>query len=155
MPVRSWLFPSYLNCKFKFLCCVKKSPRIWHYDRLHLPRRPTHWDGGWHLMVRDKPGYKGGVGDGQRWRRQLQKAYYGLEMLSKMVWECRPHNDMKTISEKKCPKSQHFLNLMWFLASRRKKGKKKRLMPIYPKFSFGHVTGNMNLFFFWPKGDAT
>ncbi len=33
---------------------------------------------------------------------------------------------LKTISEQKCPKSQHFLNLMWFLASRRKKGKKKK-----------------------------
>ena len=38
---------------------------------------------------------------------------------------------LKTISEQKCPKSQHFLNLMWFLASRRKKGKKKKKVDAY------------------------
>ena len=54
------------------------------------------------------------------------------------------------------PKCRNFLQLTGFLASRKKKEKKKkRSIPTYPKHFFGHVTGNMNLFFFLPKYSVT
>ena len=55
---------------------------------------------------------------------------------------------LKTMLEQKCPKSQIFLNSMCFLVFRKKKRfKKKRLMPIYPKFSFGACYGKHEPFF--------
>ena len=52
------------------------------------------------------------------------------------------------ILEQKCRKSQNFLHLTWFLASRRKKGFEKKGSCLSTlNFHLGHVTGNMNFFF--------
>ena len=63
-------------------------------------------------------------------------------------WRKRNVQILEKFFKQKCPKSQNFLHLMWFLASGKKKGfENKRLMHIYPKFSYGVCHGKHKPFF--------